>query len=90
MEDARFSPAAREEIKRIGKAEADLIASERMIARQRVLLEEVRISGLSTIEVENSLARLEAASAHLKLQYNLLIVEAQQRETKRATSLPVK
>ena len=74
-----FSTTAREEAKTLARAEAQVIDSERMIARQKVLLGEIRSSGLRTVEAESSLVRLEAASAEFRAQRDGLLAKARQR-----------
>ena len=79
-EDDRFSTAARDEAKALAKAEAHFADSERLIARQKVLLDEIRSNGLRTIEAESSLVRLEAAAADFRAQLDVLVAKAQQRK----------
>ena len=47
------------EAKNLTKAQTDLSEGERRIARQRVLIEELRASGLDVSEAEKSILRLE-------------------------------
>ena len=78
--DDHFSTAAREEAKALAKAASHLADSERMIARQKVLLDEIRVNGLRTIEAESSLVRLEAAAADFRTQLDALVAKARQRK----------
>ena len=79
-EDDRFSTTARDEAKALTKAKSHLADSERMIARQKVLLDEIRSDGLRTIEAESSLLRLEAAAADFRTQLDTLEAKAQKRK----------
>ena len=47
------------EAKNLTKAQTDLSEGERRIARQRVLIEELRAGGLDVSEAEKSMLRLE-------------------------------
>ena len=69
----RFSPAAREEAKLLAGAQTQLADSERSVARQQVLLDEIRRSGLRTVEAEASLARLEAAVIDRRAKLDALL-----------------
>ncbi len=77
-DDDRFSTAARGEAKALVRAEEQVADAERMIARQKILLEEIRSDGLRTTEAESSLVRLEAAAVAFKSQLDVLMAKARQ------------
>ena len=74
----RFKQAGREEIKSLAKAEASVVESERRVARQTVLINELRAGGLATLEAERSLARLEAAVVEQRALRDIVFIKARE------------
>ena len=78
-ENDRHGLDGRAEAKALAKAESLLADSERLVARQEILLEELRAAGLRTVEAESSLARLKVAAADFKMRLDTLLVKARHR-----------